>query len=139
MDTDRDKAGIADHIAVVTAEEQSAPARGSDGEQRGTVQVKIVGILKGSLPGTLPIDQTAGDTTRPEVEQQPLVPGHRYVLGIPNSHAEDGSPVAGRWAFFATGADGTELETARKRWTDAVAHQNPKRVDPGCHDTRYTP
>ncbi|MFD6343104.1 hypothetical protein ACFWF9_00045 [Streptomyces roseolus] len=84
-------------------------------------------------------NQTAGDTARPHVEQQPLVPGHQYVLGIPNAHAEDGSPAPGRWAFFATSADGPQLQSARQRWTDAIAHQNPKRIDPACEDTTYTP
>ncbi|MER5737291.1 hypothetical protein ABT117_16640 [Streptomyces sp. NPDC002262] len=139
MDTDRDKAGIADNVAVVTAREQSEAARGSDGEQRVTVQVRVDEVLKGSLPKTLPIDQTAGDTARPEVEQQPLVPGHRYVLGVPNAQPENGAPGPGRWAFFATSADGAQLETVRKRWTDAIAHQNPKRIDPACEDTTYTP
>ncbi|MFB7429644.1 hypothetical protein ACFC0K_40985 [Streptomyces hydrogenans] len=139
MDTDQDKAGIADNVAVVTAGEQTGTVRGSDGEQRVTVQVQVDEVLKGSLPKTLPIDQTAGDTARPEVEQQPLVPGHRYVLGIPNAHPEDGPSGPGRWAFFTTSADGTDLETARKRWTDAIAHQNPKRIDPACDDVTYTP
>ncbi|MFB8040265.1 hypothetical protein ACFC8F_03060 [Streptomyces hydrogenans] len=139
MDTDQDKAGIADNVAVVTAGEQSKAVRDSDGEQRVTVQVRVEEVLKGSLPKTLPLDQTAGETARPEVEQQPLVPGRRYVVGIPNTHPENGAPGPGRWAFFATSADGTDLKTARQRWTDAIAHQNPKRIDPACDDTTYTP
>ncbi|MEW5630322.1 hypothetical protein AB1388_27730 [Streptomyces hydrogenans] len=139
MDTDRDKAGIADHVAVVTAGERSGPTRGGDGELRVTVRVEVEEVLKGSLPETLPIDQTPGDTARPEIEQQPLVPGHRYVLGVPDAHAEDGSVAPGRWAFFATGADGARLDAARKRWKDAIAHQNPRRVHPGCDDTVHTP
>ncbi|MGW3514727.1 hypothetical protein [Streptomyces hydrogenans] len=103
------------------------------------VRVEVEEVLKGSLPETLPIDQTPGDAARPEIEQQPLVPGHRYVLGVPDAHAEDGSVAPGRWAFFATGADGARLDAARKRWKDAIAHQNPRRVHPGCDDTVYTP
>lgn len=134
MDTDRDKAGLVDHIAVVTAEEQSHPLRSPDGVQRVTVQVKVGEVLKGNLPATIPIDQDAAQGARPEFAQQPLVPGHRYIIGV---HNWDTS--IGRNAFFATSADGDQLQAERARWADAVAHQNPKRAAAGCQDVVTVP
>ncbi|MFC9734329.1 hypothetical protein ACFWGM_04950 [Streptomyces roseolus] len=40
------------------------------------IQVRVEEALKDSLKA-LPIDQTAGETARPEVEQQPFLPGHQ--------------------------------------------------------------
>ncbi|MEV7282405.1 hypothetical protein [Streptomyces sp. NPDC093111] len=134
MDTDRDMAGLVDHVAVVTAEEQSRPLRSPDGVQHVTVQVKVDEILKGKPPATMPLDQDVAQAARPEFEQQPLVPGHRYVIGV-----HDWDTGIGRNAFFATSADGDQLKAERTRWTDAVAHQNPKRAAPGCHDIVTVP
>ncbi|MFC9734331.1 hypothetical protein ACFWEO_14605 [Streptomyces roseolus] len=133
MDTDRDKAGVVEHVAVVTAGEQSGPTRGSDGEQRVTVQVTVDEVFKGSLPKTMPVSQGATEQARPDVLQQPLVPGHRYVIGVLGGPS-DGAVSEARSAFFATSADGAQLQAERARWKDAVAHQNPERVDPGCTD-----
>ncbi|MFC8980994.1 hypothetical protein ACFU3J_27910 [Streptomyces sp. NPDC057411] len=134
MDTDRDKAGLVDHIAVVTAEEQSRPLRSPDGVQRVTVQVKVDEVLKGNPPATIPVDQEVTQGARPEFAQQPLVPGHRYVIGVHNWDTG-----IGRNAFFATSADGDQLQTERARWADAVAHQNPKRAAAGCKDVVTVP
>ncbi|MEU7018799.1 hypothetical protein [Streptomyces sp. NPDC046385] len=134
MDTDRDKAGLVDHVAVVTAEEQFRPLRSTNGIQRVTVQVKVDEILKGNLPATMPIDQDVSQGARSAFEQQPLVPGHRYVIGVHNWDTG-----VGRNAFFATSADGDRLQTERARWGDAVAHQNPKRAAPGCQDVVTVP
>ncbi|MFI6644531.1 hypothetical protein [Streptomyces sp. NPDC050504] len=139
LDTDRDKAGVVDHVAVVTATGRSRPVPASDGAEKVTVQVAVDEVLKGSLPPTMPIDQRAGDRAHPRFEQQPLVPGHRYVIGVHNWSAENGSTTVGRSAFFATGADGARLQVERKRWKDAVAHQNPERLQPGCNDMVTVP
>lgn len=137
MDTDRDKAGLVDHIAVVTAREQSGPTRTSEGTEQVTVQVTVDEVLKGSLPASIPIDQVvrqgAGGTS-PAYEQQPLVPGHRYVIGVHNWDTDTGATAVGRGAFFATSADGAQLQSARKRWTRAIEHQNPTRFEPRCSD-----
>ncbi|MFF9340786.1 MULTISPECIES: hypothetical protein [unclassified Streptomyces] len=133
MDTDRDKAGVVDHVAVVTAGEQSGPTHGSDGEQRVTVRVTVDEVLKGTLPKTMPVTQGATEQARPDLLRQPLVPGHRYVIGVLGGPSDDTLSEA-RSAFFATSADGVQLQAERARWKDAVAHQNPERVDPGCTD-----
>ncbi|MFJ6407709.1 hypothetical protein ACIQK9_19555 [Streptomyces hydrogenans] len=96
-------------------------------------------VLLRGLPGTLPIDRTAGDTARPEDGWQPFVPGRRYVLGVPDAHTEDGPVSPGRRALFATSAGGTRVEAERKRRREAVAHQNPVRARPACDDTVHTP
>ncbi|MER8047667.1 hypothetical protein [Streptomyces sp. NPDC094032] len=114
MDTDRDKAGVVDHVAVVTATEQSPAPRTADGRDRVTVQVRVDEVLKGALPKTMPIDQGAQETANAEYEHQALVPGHRYVIGVHNWDAEGGSTTVGRGAFFATSADGGQLQRRRQ-------------------------
>ncbi|MGW5001549.1 hypothetical protein ACWEP8_28185 [Streptomyces hydrogenans] len=138
MDTDRDKAGVVEHVAVVTAGEQSGATRDDDGEQRVTVQVTVDEVLKGSLPKTMPIRQGANEQARPDVLQQPLLPGHRYVIGVLGT-SSDRAVSEATSAFFATSADGPQLQTERARWKDAVAHQNPERIDPGCNDVVNVP
>lgn len=120
-------------MAIVSAGKQSRPVQGGDGEQRGTAQVKLEEILKGSLP----IDQTADDTAPATRRAATARPDNRYILCIPNAHRKGGSLAVGRWVLRHS-ADGTQLEAARKRWTDAITHQNPKSIDPGCDDTVYT-
>ncbi|MFG2116629.1 hypothetical protein ACGFRB_28995 [Streptomyces sp. NPDC048718] len=137
MDTDRDRAGLVDHIAVVTTGKRSETRRTAEGEQQATLNVKVEEVLKGHLPASIPIDQIVEhDSGGARYEQQSLVPGgHRYVIGVYNWTTDTGATTLGRGAFFATSADGTtQLQAARTRWQDAIAHQNPPRTDPTCSD-----
>ncbi|MEU8540865.1 hypothetical protein AB0C52_12910 [Streptomyces sp. NPDC048717] len=135
MDTDRDRAGLVDHVAVVTAGKQSETRRTAEGEQQVTLNVKVEEVLKGDLPASIPIDQVVEhESGGTRYAQQPLVPGHRYVIGMYDWTTDTGATTIGRGAFFATSADGTQLQAARKRWQDAIAHQNPPRTDPTCSD-----
>ncbi|MEU3605474.1 hypothetical protein AB0E83_08445 [Streptomyces sp. NPDC035033] len=44
-----------------------------------------------------------------------------------------------RAAFFATSSDGTHLQTERAREKDAIAHQSPEWIGPGCTDIVHAP
>ncbi|MFJ3906269.1 hypothetical protein [Streptomyces sp. NPDC090025] len=128
-DTDRDKAGLADHVAVVTVDRQ---IRQQPNETNVEVfsKVRIEETLKGTLPAEATVDQVvfrapAGlKATGPH--RDPLSAGHRYVIGI-----DDWGKV--QEVLFATPADGDRLARERARWKDALTHRT--RHAPGsCND-----
>ena len=133
-ETDEDKAGYAQTIALVTVE-STVEYREEDEAVGGALlsKVTVVEPLKGSPPTTMTIGQSVlrqagGGYAKTKPSYLPLEPGHRYIVGtVPDPAYGDG------WIWFATAAD-TDLTAATNRWTRAVDHQIAPHPDPACND-----
>lgn len=133
-DTDEDKAGYAQTIALVTVD-RTVEYREEDEAPGGALlsKVTVVERLKGSPPTTMTIGQSVlreagGGYAKTKPAYLPLEPGHRYVVGtVPDPAYGDG------WVWFATAAD-NDLTAATTRWTRAVDHQVAPHPDPACND-----
>ncbi|RSS57478.1 hypothetical protein [Streptomyces sp. WAC01280] len=133
-DTDEDKAGYVQTIALVTVD-RTVEYREGDEAPGGALlsKVTVVETLKSNPPATLSIGQsvlrqTSGGYAKTKPAYLPLEPGHRYVVGtVPDPAYGDG------WVWFATAAD-NDLTTATSRWTRAVDRQIAPHPDPACND-----
>ncbi|WP_329624730.1 hypothetical protein OG357_33850 [Streptomyces sp. NBC_01255] len=133
-DTDEDKAGYAQTIALVTVD-RTVEYREGDEAAGGALlsKVTVAQRLKGSPPTTMTIGQSVlrqagGGYTKTKPSYLPLEPGHRYVVGtVPDPAYGDG------WIWFATAAD-NDLTAATTRWTRAVDRQVAPHPDPACND-----
>ncbi|MFD0367620.1 hypothetical protein [Streptomyces sp. NPDC127114] len=131
-ENDRDRAGLAAHLAVVTVD-QTLNVAARDGYHESLSRIRLIENLKGTLPAALEVTQTvdrssAGALVAAADYRQPLLPGHRYVIGI----YQHPGPTPDVW--LSTQADGDRLDTVRTHWKDAIAHQNPPRSHPHCND-----
>ncbi|SEE59626.1 hypothetical protein [Streptomyces sp. TLI_105] len=133
-DTDEDKAGYAQTIALVTVD-RTAEYR-EEGEAPGGAllsKVTVVEPFKGTPPATMTIGQSVlrqagGGYAKTKPAYLPLEPGHRYIVGtVPDPAYGDG------WVWFATDAD-NDLTAATARWTRAIDHQIAPHPDPACDD-----
>ncbi|MFS0698116.1 hypothetical protein [Streptomyces nitrosporeus] len=137
-ETDEDKAGYAQTIALV-AVERTLEYREESADAGGTLmsEVTVLDALKGDPPKTMTVGQSAlpvagGGYVRTKPAYLPLEPGHRYVIGaVPDGAYEDG------WVWFATTAD-TGLPAVTARWKRAIAHQAAPHPDSACEDTPVT-
>ncbi|MET9952430.1 hypothetical protein ABZ135_12900 [Streptomyces sp. NPDC006339] len=132
QENDRDRAGLAAHLAVVTVD-KTLKVTAHDGYHEALSRVRVVENLKGELPTALDVTQTVDRTSTGALvaatdHKQPLLPGHRYVIGI-YQHPD---PTPDVW--LSSSADGAELDKVRAHWKDAIAHQNAPRSDPKCND-----
>ncbi|MFD0153718.1 hypothetical protein ACWGQ4_28640 [Streptomyces sp. NPDC055721] len=133
-DTDEDKAGYAQMIALVTVD-RTVEYREEDETPGGTLlsKVTIVEPLKGTPPERMTIGQsvlrqTGGGYAKTKPAYLPLEPGHHYVVGtVPDPAYGDG------WVWFATAAD-NDLTAATTRWTRAVDHQAAPHPHTACND-----
>ncbi|MEU7028864.1 hypothetical protein AB0A60_19510 [Streptomyces sp. NPDC046275] len=131
-ESDRDRAGLAAHLAVVTVD-KTLKVTAHDGYHESLTRIRVGENLKGRLPATLDVTQTVDRTSTGALVaaadyKQPLLPGHRYVIGI-YQHPD---PTPDVW--LSTPADGDRLDAVRAQWRDAIAHQNPPRSHPNCND-----
>ncbi|MEV7282271.1 hypothetical protein [Streptomyces sp. NPDC093111] len=138
-ETDRDKAGLVDHVTVVTVD-QNPKVKQEDPSSAAylTSRVHVEETLKGTVPTAATVEQAVNVTPTGAYQaaaphQQPLLPGHRYVIGVQDWPGYDGQ------IWFATNADGLQLQSQRARWQDAVAHQNPPRTHEDCKDSETSP
>ncbi|MEU8758033.1 hypothetical protein [Streptomyces sp. NPDC048659] len=141
-ETDRDKAGLADHVAVIGVDKALGETAVDDLRQ-ATAQVRVDQTLKGALPASFAVEQTvertpAGLLAAGAPDRHPLLPGHRYVVGLNDWRGAAGT-VTARTVWFAYPADADRLDAEKARWADAVAHQNPPRADPRCEGEPETP
>ncbi|MFF5969950.1 hypothetical protein ACFY7C_00325 [Streptomyces sp. NPDC012769] len=131
-ENDRDRAGLAAHLAVVSVE-KTLKVTAHDGYHESLSRIRVIEDLKGKLPAALDVTQTVERTSSGALvaaadHKQPLIPGHRYVIGI-YQHPD---PTPDVW--LSTPADGDELDEVRAHWKDAIAHQNAPRSHPNCND-----
>ncbi|MEV7282400.1 hypothetical protein [Streptomyces sp. NPDC093111] len=95
-ETDRDKAGLVDHVAVVTVDQnlkvkQEAPSSAA----YLTSRVHVEETLKGTVPTAATVEGAVNVTPTDAYQaaaphQQPLLPGHRYVIGVQDWPGYDG-------------------------------------------------
>ncbi|MER8047671.1 hypothetical protein [Streptomyces sp. NPDC094032] len=140
-ETDGDKAGIVDHVAVVTVD-QTVKEQPNDVNVEIFSMVRVDKTLKGTLPSGATVDQVVfrvpgGGIKATGPHRAPLTAGHRYVIGI-DDWGSTTSPRL-REVYFSTPADGAQLGKERTRWKTAVAHQTAKRIAPSCNDVVNVP
>ncbi|MFF5976998.1 hypothetical protein ACFY7C_36415 [Streptomyces sp. NPDC012769] len=132
QENDRDRAGLAAHLAVVTVD-KTLKITAHDGYHESLSRIRVLEDLKGKLAAALDVTQTvdrtsAGALVAAADHKEPLLPGHRYVIGI-YQHPDPTPDVC-----LSAPADGDELDQVRAHWKDAIAHQNAPRSDPKCND-----
>ncbi|MEW1696802.1 hypothetical protein [Streptomyces sp. NPDC091278] len=130
MENDRDHAGLAGAIAVVTVD-RTTKVTARDGYHESLSHVRVTENLKGTLPASLDMTQNVpvapdGALSSAEDYSTVLRPGHQYLIGI--FHTPGKTPDA----WLSTAADGAALDTVRAHWKDAIAHQNPPRSNAKC-------
>ncbi|MFJ4906179.1 hypothetical protein ACIQCR_08850 [Streptomyces sp. NPDC093249] len=130
MDNDRDRAGLAGAIAVVTVEKTIEVTTHPDYHE-ALSRVRVDENLKGTLPSSVDVTENVGIAPNGTLVsaadyKAALQPGHRYVIAV------YGEPEATPDAWLSTAADGAALDTVRAHWKDAIAHQNPPRSNAKC-------
>ncbi|MGW7311648.1 hypothetical protein ACWGI1_39620 [Streptomyces sp. NPDC054835] len=134
-DTDRDKAGLADHVAVVMVDHR-VKEQPNETNVEVFSQIRVEETLKGGLAAQATVDQVVfrapgGGFKATGPHREPLTAGHRYVIGV-DDWGGTGSPKV-QEVLFATPADGDRLGQERARWQDAITHQT-RRAPGHCND-----